>query len=284
MKVGVFQAVSAFCNAGFSLTPDSLSSLTHSPLPLMVYGMLIVLGSMGFVVLSELGARFISRAPTISAQTKIVVLMTIILIAGGGLLFSILEWDGALANLTNRDKIVNSLFYSVSLRTAGFHTISPELFSYASLVVMLFLMFVGGAPSGTAGGVKVTTIATLIATLPSLIRNDNRVVLFRRKFSMKTVAKSSALIVLSIASIGVLWFFLLLTQDLSPIALLFEVFSATGTVGLSLGSTDKLTMTGHIIIALGMFIGRIGPLTLALALAKDDLSRIEYPSADIMIG
>ena len=173
----------------------------------------------------------------------------------------------------------------VTLRTAGFHSVDLATFGYPSIAIMLFFMFVGGAPGGTAGGVKVTTFATLIATLPTLVRQDNCVRLFSRTFPLSAVAKGSALIILSISTVGILWFLLLLTQShLDPVALLFEVFSATGTVGVSLGVTESLGLDGQLIIACGMFVGRVGPLTLAIALAGDERSRVEYPSADIMIG
>ncbi|MCY4444342.1 MAG: hypothetical protein OXC44_06050 [Proteobacteria bacterium] len=286
LKLGIFQAVSAFCNAGFSLTDDSLTHLHGSPVALAAYGVLIVLGGMGFVVLFELISRLFKRThiTPLSVQTKVVVVATVVFVVAGGVLFLMLEWDSALASLSLRDKIMNSFFHSITLRTAGFNTLPLELFTYPSFVVMLLFMFVGGAPAGTAGGVKVTTFATLLATLPTLIRNDNRVMLFSRNFSMQTVAKSSALIILSFSTIGVLWFLLLLTQDLPPMLLLFEIFSASGTVGLTLGITDKLDLVGQVIIAIGMFIGRIGPLTLAIALASDDRSRINFPSAEVMIG
>ena len=287
IKLGVFQAVSAFCNAGFSLMSDSLVHLQSSPWMLACYGVLITLGGLGFVAMFEMIRRVIlggRRAP-LSVQTKIVLTVTGVLVMGGGVLFSVLEWQGALAHLSYFDRIVNSFFQSVTLRTAGFQSIEAVSFGYPSIVIMLFFMFVGGAPGGTAGGVKVTTFATLIATLPTLVRNDNRVRLFSRTFSMNAVAKGSALIILSISTIGLLWFLLLLTQEgLDPMVLLFEVFSATGTVGLSLGITESLGEFGRLVIALGMFIGRIGPLTLAIALANEERSRVEYPSAEIMIG
>ena len=286
IKLGVFQSISAFCNAGFSLTEDSLTHLSTSPGPMIIYGALIVLGGLGFVVLFEMVR---SVAPKrlrgkLSIQTKIVLLMSTLLVVGGAALFALLEWQGALAALGVRDKIMGSLFQSITLRTAGFYAIHPADFAYPSMVVMFFLMFVGGAPGGTAGGVKVTTLTALLATLPTLLRNDNRITLFSRRFSMQIIAKSSALIILSGATVGVLWFLLLLTQEGTPTALLFEVFSATGTVGLTLGVTESLDPLGQMIITVGMFVGRIGPLTLAIALAQDERSRIDYPSADIMIG
>ena len=288
VKLGIFQAISAFCNAGFSLTEDSLSHLSGSPGPLIIYGILIVLGGLGFVVLFELVRALRSRRSfrlTLSMQTKIVLMMSTILVVGGAGLFAVLEWGGeAYEPLSAPEKILNSFFHSVTLRTAGFHTIAPDLFSYPSMVVMFALMFVGGAPGGTAGGVKVTTLAALLATLPTLLRNDHRVTFFSRRFSMQIIAKSSALIILSGATIGGLWFLLLLTQEGDPVALLFEVFSATGTVGITLGVTSQLDLIGQMIITLGMFVGRIGPLTLAIALAHDERSRIDYPSAEIMIG
>ncbi|MCY4381064.1 MAG: hypothetical protein OXC40_05815 [Proteobacteria bacterium] len=287
MKLGIFQAVSAFCNAGFSLTPHSLTHLSSSPWMLCCYGVLIILGGLGFVAMFEMTRRLAlgaHRSP-LSVQTKIVLTVSTLFIVVGGIAVASIEWQGALSHLTYGDRLVNSFFHSISLRTAGFNTVDMAKFGYPSMVIMLFFMFIGGAPGGTAGGVKVTTFATLVATLPTLVRNDSRVRLFARSFSMDAIAKGSALIILSLATIGVLWFLLLLTQThLEPMALLFEVFSATGTVGLSLGITESLGSFGRLIVALGMFIGRIGPLTLAIALANDDRSRVEYPSAQIMIG
>lgn len=286
-SLGVFQAVSAFCNAGFSLTENSLTHLQSSPWMLLCYGTLIILGGFGFVSMFEMARRVLlgSQRGALSVQTKVVLAMTLLLVIGGGVLFALLEWTGALKELHYTDKIINSFFQSITLRTAGFHSVDLSLFGYPSVAIMLFFMFVGGAPGGTAGGVKVTTFATLIATLPTLLRQDNCVRMFSRTFPLNAVAKGSALIILSISTVGVLWFLLLLTQShLDPVALLFEVFSATGTVGLSLGITDALGLGGQLIIACGMFVGRVGPLTLAIALAVDERSKVEYPSADIMIG
>lgn len=287
VRLGIFQAVSAFCNAGFSLTGDSLTHLQTSPLMLSCYGLLISLGGLGFVSMFEMIRRLYLggiRAP-LSVQTKIVLWMTLLFLVGGGVLFAALEWTGALAHLSYGHRISNSFFQSVTLRTAGFHSLDITSFGYPAIVIMLLFMFVGGAPGGTAGGVKVTTFSTLMATLPTLMRQDNRVRMFGRTIPMAAVAKGSALIVLSLSTIGVLWFLLLITQpELDPVALLFEVFSAMGTVGLSLGITESLSELGRLIIACGMFVGRVGPLTLAIALGGDSRSKVEYPSADIMIG
>ena len=287
MRLGVFQAVSAFCNAGFSLTSDSLSHLQTSPLMLGCYGALIVLGGLGFVSMFEMIRRLLLgriKAP-LSVQTRIILTVSLWFVVGGGVLFALLEWGGALAHLSYGHRIANSFFQSVTLRTAGFYSLDLSSFGYPAMVIMLLFMFVGGAPGGTAGGVKVTTFSTLVATLPTLVRHDNRVRIFSRTIPMEAVAKGSALIILSLATIGLLWFLLLLSQPhLNPIALLFEVFSATGTVGLSLGVTEALSGWGRVIIACGMFVGRVGPLTLAIALAGDERSKVEYPSADIMIG
>ena len=286
VKTSIFHAISAFCNAGFALTSNSLSTVASSPFVLIVYGVLIVLGGLGFVVLLEILARITKKNHhrSLSVQTKIVLTMSLILVFGGACFFMLIEWNNAFANLSLTDKIFNSIFHTISLRTAGFHTINVEYFSYGSWVIMLVFMFIGGAPGGTAGGIKLTTFATILATLPALVQNNNRVTIFKKECSMQTVAKSSALIILSLTSIGILWFLLLITQDINPMDLLFEVFSATGTVGLSSAATEKLNIWGQIIILSGMFIGRIGPLTLAIALAQEHKSKIIYPTAQIMIG
>ena len=286
IKHSIFHAVSAFCNAGFSLNSNSLNGIYDSPWLLTIYGILIILGGLGFVVMLEIVGRLLKKPSGfgLSVQTKIVIIMTTILVFGGGVLLLLIEWDHAYQHLTINEKIFNSIFHSISLRTAGFHTIEIQNYTYGAWVIMLFFMFIGGAPGGTAGGIKLTTFAAILATLPALVQNNTRVTIFKKECSMQTVAKSSALIILSFSTIAILWFLLLITQQSPPMDLLFEVFSAIGTVGLSSGVTENLNIWGQIVILLGMFIGRIGPLTLAIALAQDTKSKIIYPSADIMIG
>lgn len=285
LKHGIFQAISAFCNAGFSLHDDSLMSVNGSPLALMTYGILIVVGGLGFFVMLELISRLRGKkSGPMSVQAKLVLLMTSVLIVSGWLLFTMTEWNNAFAQMTVSEKIWNGLFHSITLRTAGFNSVGLQTFTNASFVAMLVLMFVGAAPGGTSGGVKVTTLGVLLATLPALLKENNRVSIFNRRISAMTVYKAAALVVLSLLTICFFWFILLLTQNVEPMALLFEIVSAVGTVGLSVGATEQLDAFGEIIISIAMFIGRIGPLTVAIALAQESKSKIKFPDANVMIG
>ena len=285
LKYGVFHSISAFCNAGFSLVDTSLISLNQNPLAMLTFSVLIIAGGLGFFVTLEIFSRLLGRRKgPMSPLEKLVVFMSLGLVISGGLIFTIVEWNTAFADLSIPHKFLNGFFHSVTLRTAGFNSIPMESLAYPSYVVMIIFMFIGGAPGGTAGGVKVTTIGVLLATLPALLRQSNRVSIFKRNLTAKTVYESAAILVLSLSAVCVCWFLLLLSQNIDPLNLLFEVFSAIGTVGLTLGVTSNLDNFGQVIIAAAMFIGRIGPITVAIALAKETKSKVEYPTASMMVG
>lgn len=285
LKNGVFHAISAFCNAGFSLHDSSLILHNNSGLALSVFSILITLGGLGFFVMLEIFSRFSRRRNgPMSVHAKLVLLMTILFTVVGTLVFTVTEWDHAFAGMSAADKFLNGFFHAVTLRTAGFNSVDLTTFTNASFVLMLMFMFVGAAPGGTAGGVKVTTIGVLLSTLPALLRNHNTVSLFKKTLSSQTIYKAASLIILSLSTVCFLWFILLLTQDSDPLKLLFEVFSAVGTVGLSMGVTTELNGFGEIVISIGMFIGRIGPLTVAIALGKENKSKIIYPTTNVMVG
>lgn len=285
LKNAVFHAVSAFCNAGFALSGDSLQGLSRQPFGLAVISVLIVLGSLGFLVMFE-GLTYIQgkRQLKLSVHFKLVTFLTGAFIFGGWLLFCSTEWYGVLSNLSTGDKLVNGLFHSITLRTAGFHTFEVAQMGYASVIAMLFFMFIGGAPGGTSGGVKVTTFGVLFATLPALLRSSGSVYLFKRYLNPRTIYKAAAIVSLTLSSIGIVLFILFLTQDVEPVALIFEVFSAAGTVGLSLGATSQLDGFGLMALALTMFLGRVGPLTVAIALGKELRTKIRYADANVLIG
>lgn len=285
IKYGVFHSISAFCNAGFSLSEGSLIELNQNPMAMLTFSLLITLGGLGFFVMLEIFSRMVKRSTgPMSVHAKLVILVSVIFTFGGAIIFTVTEWEGAYAEFSYPLKFLNGFFHSVSLRTAGFNSVDLAQYGYASFVVMLVLMFIGGAPGGTAGGVKVSTVGVLLATLPALLKNSNRVSVFRRTLTAPIIYKSAALVVLSLSTICVLLFVLFLTQDVDPMSLIFEVFSAVGTVGLSLGATSELDGFGQIVVSIGMFIGRIGPLTVAIALGKEVKSKVSYPDANVMVG
>lgn len=287
MFFSVFHAVSAFCNAGFSTLTGNLGNPAiisgHNTFYLIIT-LLIVLGGIGFPILMNfkrvlayyfgmLWARITRRAAPprythlTNINTKIVLRTTALLIVFGTVMIAVLEWNGAFAGMPVWDKLVHSLFNSVSPRTAGFNSVDLANFSVLTLIVYCFLMWIGGASQSTAGGIKVNTFAVAFATLVAIVRGRNSVVLFNREISTESVRRALAVILGSI--ITIISFFSLLVilePTLSPRALLFETISACGTVGSSLGITSQLGDDSKIIVSLLMFVGRVGLITLLMSI------------------
>jgi trk/ktr system potassium uptake protein len=284
---GIFHAVSAFCNAGFALQTDSITLFQDQPVALLAVSGLIVTGGVGFVVLAALWGRLTmpGRRP-VSVQVKVVAAATAALVVGGAVLFALIEWNGSLAGQSTIDRLANALFQSITLRTAGFNSIDLASTHPASRLFMMMLMFVGGAPGSTAGGIKVTTAVILLAALRASSRSQGPVVLFRREIPHDVVYRSLAILVLSTTAITLTFFALLLVESQPFQVLLFESVSAFGTVGLSLGATAELSALGRLIVVAAMFIGRIGPLTLALLLGSAEVRRAElrFPESRLMVG
>jgi trk system potassium uptake protein TrkH len=284
---GVFHSVSAFCNAGFALQADSITLFQDQPVALLAVSGLIVTGGVGFVVLAALWSRLTmpGRRP-VSVQVKVVAAATVALVVSGTILFALIEWNGALAGQPVVDRLANALFQSVTLRTAGFNSVDLASTHPASRLFMMMFMFVGGAPGSTAGGIKVTTAVILLAALRASSRSQGPVVLFRREIPHDVVYRSLAILVLSTTAITLTFFALLLVESQSFQVLLFESVSAFGTVGLSLGATPELSALGRLIVVGAMFIGRVGPLTLALLLGSAEARRakLRFPESRLMVG
>ncbi len=293
---GVFHAVSAFCNAGFALHSDSLVGFQDSPPVLLLMAALIVLGGLGFSLLAALGAHWKARfgkdrrpgaaPPLLPTQARVVLAVSAVLLAGGTVLFAVLEWDGALAGLSVADKLVNALFQSVTLRTAGFNSVGFAVLAPATLVFMMAFMFIGASPGSTGGGVKTTTLAVLLAAIRATAGSREPARLFGREVPRDVVYRSLAILVISglVVVCGV--FVLVLFESQPFLRLLFEVVSAFGTVGLSMGATAELGPMGKLIIIVIMFTGRIGPLTLALLLGtgRSGPPVVHYPETRLMVG
>jgi trk system potassium uptake protein TrkH len=282
---GLFHAVSAFCNAGFALQSDSLVMFREQPLPLLLMALLITLGGLGFAVLSVLWRDLRERRlHRMAIQTRIVLAASGIFVAVGFIGYLAGEWSGSLAGLSLPDKLVNALFQSVTLRTAGFNSVSFDALRPVTLLWMLAFMFVGASPGGTGGGIKTTTAVVLFAAIPAFLRRRRSVVLQERSITAHVVHQSTAIAVASVTVVLVGALLLVATQPMSFEQLVFEAFSAFGTVGLSLGVTGRLDAFGKLVVVLVMLIGRVGPLAITLLLAREDASRVTYPEARIMVG
>jgi trk system potassium uptake protein TrkH len=293
---GIFHAVSAFCNAGFTLFPDSLVGYADDTAVLLIFAILIIIGGIGFPVLYDMQNRlFRSRSEhsRLSIQTKTVLATTAVLIVSGWVLFAFLERYGLIADLNTSRGMLASLFQSVTCRTAGFNTVDIAALQDATLVLLLLMMFFGASPGSCGGGVKTTTLAVIVAFTWSRITRQRRTNLFKRSVPYEVVNRSLSLVLVAIAVIGVVLFMLLAGKagrqggedSFSFLAYLFETVSAFGTVGLSMGLTPALSAWGKGWIILTMLIGRVGVLTFAYIIVRGGVTGgIEHAEENIMIG
>ncbi len=289
MYYGFFHSVSAFCNAGFALFDNSLENYATNPLIHGTIAILISLGGIGFIALKEL-KEVVTREKTIvrlGMHTKVVLITSLALTVGGAIFIFFGEFLGALDGYNLWEKIQISVFQSITLRTAGFNTIPlTNLHSY-TIYMMAMFMFIGGSPGSTAGGVKTTTLAILVQSIISTLKGDKNVMMFDRKIAGPVVVKATALMFISIVvSTSFIFVMMKIEPNQNFLPLFFEVLSAGGTVGLTLGVTPFLTVAGKIAISMLMLIGRIGPLTLILAIGERQKysGKLDYPDGRIMIG
>ncbi len=286
----VFHSISAFCNAGFSLYSDSLSRYVDDVYVNVVFMTLIIFGGLGFFVINDLrqNSRHFNplsiRWHRISAHTKIVIITTMFLLFTGTLFVFFFEFDNTMLKLSTSGKLLAAAFQSVTLRTAGFNTLEISGLKDTTLFLCIVLMFIGASPSSTGGGIKTTTFAVLILSVRSLLLSRNKVEVFNRTISSQTVYKSVAILLFSSSFLILFCVLLLETQEGSFLDILFEATSAIGTVGLSTGVTNHLNGIGKILVSLLMFIGRVGPLTVALALGEVRKVNVEFPSTNISVG
>ena len=284
----VFHAVSAFCNAGFSTFATNLLTFREDLAITAVIALLVIVGGLGFPVLGSLALarpRWGAARPLLSLHARLALLTSGLLLAGGTLAFVVLEWPGTLAPLSAPARLAAAGFLAVTARTAGFNTVDTAALAPATLWLLMVLMFVGGSPGSTAGGIKTTTAATTVVALWATIRGRPRAEAFRRTLPDEQVAKALAVVGVSLALVAGAVIVLLATQDSDPLGLIFEAVSAFGTVGLSTGATAALNAWGKAVIILLMFVGRIGPLTLGFALtARRGRHLVTYPAEKVMIG
>ena len=285
----IFHSISAFCNAGFSVFSNSFESYQSRIGVNAILMILIISGGIGFLVLNELSLlmrRKIKNVSKLSLHSKLVVITSLILVFSGFAVIFLEELANHQNHLPIGSKLLTALFQSVTARTAGFNTINLNLFATASVFILLIMMFIGASPGSTGGGIKTSSVGMFFAYLRSQFHGRENVDLFYRNIPSRTVEKAFMVMFLSLVLISTS-FILVMTFDkqFSLSQLLFEVVSAFGTVGLSLGITPGLSLGSKIVIMLTMFIGRIGPLTLLVALSrKESRAVFQYPEENIMIG
>ncbi|NCB40434.1 MAG: Trk family potassium uptake protein [Erysipelotrichia bacterium] len=284
---GIFHSISAFCNAGFSTFSDSLMGFNGDPVINFTIMGLIVTGGLGFVVLSSISVFLRgARNQRMNTHAYMVLTVSILLIFAGTLIIFVLEADSpVMSNLSISEKIMAALFQSVSTRTAGFNTIDFSSLKTSTLFFMSMLMFIGASPGSTGGGIKTTTFATLILFMRTKLRGETQVSLRGRGIADETILKAFLIVAISAILIFTFVFLLILTENHDLIKIIFEAFSAFATVGLSTGITSALTTSGKLLIIVLMFIGRTGPLTMALSITAQGIrSGIRYPDTRILVG
>ena len=288
----VFHSVSAFNNAGFSLYSDSLSSYVDDPVVTVTIMGLIVVGGLGFVVITNLRdvalAQRSGRRVQLNLHTKVALVVTASLIASGTVLFLLVEWNNeeTLGPLSAPGRVLAATFQSVTTRTAGFNTVDIGSMTTAGLLIVMLLMFIGGNPGSTAGGVKTTTIFVIVLSIWSVIRRRPDSVVFGRRLGPDTVVRAGAIGASAVLLIGAASTLMAVAEpDFTLEQLLFESVSALGTVGLSTGITSMFGSVGKLIMIALMYVGRIGLLSFALALVKRSASTsLRRPVEDVVVG
>lgn len=281
----VFHAVSAFCNAGFDLTGSNLEVFHLNPTVLLTVSALVIVGGLGFGVYLDLFTK--KRQKHKSLHTKLVLVITGILLLFGTLLFFVME-DGnpnTMAHMPLWGKWLNAFFQSVTTRTAGFNALPQQSMYEVSGVLTIFLMFVGGSPGGTAGGIKTTTLGVLLLAMRSQIRGEPTIHAFNRSISSDVVMRSLTIIMLSMSWILFVSFFIALRENTVYTRALYETVSAFGTVGLSLDFTGQLSVSSKLLLTITMFLGRLGPVTIAYAIIrKRKPSDVVNAYGNVMVG
>lgn len=294
--ISIFTAISAFCNAGIDIIAEnSLCNYVHNPIINITTCLLIFFSGIGFIVWWDVARvlklrkkRKIKVLKNLTLHSKIALVTTLVLIFGGAISVFLFEYDNpqTMKDFTIFQKIQASFFQSVTTRTAGFATIPQESFSNGSAAVSLLLMFIGGSPVGTAGGIKTVTIAVVVAATVAAIKNKNDVTMFNRALSKEAVSKAVAVVCTSFFIMFISTILLTAVVEADFLDILYETASATATVGLTRNLTSSLNTAGKLIIIATMYFGRVGPISLAFALnlKKQNPNIIKNPVEDISVG
>lgn len=294
--ISLFNAVSAFCNAGMDiLSENSLCEYVHNPLVNTVTALLIIMGGIGYIVwwdvvrvCKNLKKQGLKCFRTLTLHSKIALFITALLLLSGTAAFFVFEYDNplTLGSYSLPEKIQAAFFQSVTTRTAGFATVPQQNLTNASAFISILLMFIGGSPVGTAGGIKTVTIAVLFVAAFATIKNKEDAVLFQRRISKQAINKAVAVVCTSFLILFASTVLLAAITDAAALDIVYETVSATATVGLTRDLTPKLNMMGKIIIIITMYLGRVGPISLMVAFhtRKEDRHMIKNPTEEISVG
>ena len=290
----VFFSVMSFCNAGFSLLPDSVAAFAGDPYVVFTLAAETILGGIGFLVISNLCTfKFLRRLSggkgRLSLHTQVVLRFTVFLLALTFAAFLLVEWDGVLRDYPGGQKLWVALYQAVTPRTCGFCITPTAALRPLTRHLYEFLMFVGGAPGSAAAGIKVTTFAVLLYTLTAMCRGEQETVIYRRVIPYDIVRESIVIVMALLAFIGVVGGALLVTErggGIAESALMFEAVSAITTTGLSVGDTTaRLSVAGKVVIMAAMFVGRLGALTVVMMIGDRESKRhVRYPSEELVVG
>lgn len=290
---GVFISIMAFCNAGFGLYSDSMCRFATDPHMMISCMVLTVVGGIGFIV----HANILSLRPwkksrqsrgRLTLHSSIVLKTTAIILIAGTLAFLAFEGSGAFRAFSSMDKVIGALFQTVTSRTAGLVAVPTTELRSVSLILTMVIMFIGAAPGSTAGGIKVTTAAVLFSTVRNMLHNRQAVEVRKRSLPTRIVKNAIAITVLSLTVITVATLIMSITEEStgqSMFSVFFEIISAFATTGLSLGATPALTTAGRLCIIVCMFVGRLGPLSLAMSMSNQPaVLPKRYPEENIVVG
>ncbi|HGJ66388.1 TPA: Trk family potassium uptake protein [bacterium] len=284
----LFHSISAFCNSGFTLFDDSYIGFRGDIIFNITISFLIFLGGIGSVVMIDIIRSKIFRRGSLLLHTKLVLTVTLSLIILGYGCILITEWHNSLYELSVSEKFMSAFFLSLTSRTAGFTTINLSELTFATQFLLMFLMFIGASPTGTGGGIKTSTFGVFICYIWSMLKGEGATNAFRRSINIDNVRNALLLIVISAIIISFFGFLLILTEEGESIDILFNLFSAFNNVGFAVRPIEDMTDFGKVILIIAMFIGRVGPLTIVLALSQFGYPRkeiaYEYPEEDIIVG
>ncbi len=280
----LFHAVSAFNNAGFGLWPDNLMKYVGDPIVNLTISGLLILGGLGFTVMADVWRK--RTFSKLSLHSKLMIVGTIVLNIVAMVIILLLEMNNAktLGSLSWSDKLWAAYFQGVSPRTAGFNTIDVTQINDSTAFFSIILMFIGAGSASTGGGIKLTTFIIIVLAVFTYLKGKEEITTFKRSIDNKLVFKSLAIAMISILFVILAVFILSITEKAPFVKIVYEVVSAFGTVGLSMGLTFDLTWIGKVVLIFIMFLGKLGPLTLAFSLARRDSSKIRYPKEDVLAG
>lgn len=283
----IFHSISAFCNAGFSLFTTGLEGFAGSVVLNLSIAYLIILGGIGFGVINSFILGIRKGIKKFNLTSKLAILISVFLTFGGMMAIFILEYNNpnTIGKFNFLDKLMASFFQSVTLRTAGFNTVPLAGLNDGTVFLSYILMFIGASPGSTGGGLKTTTIGVILFYVLGVVKGRENIELFNRRIGWDILNKALAILVISLMYIGMIITLILIYDDFGLKEVIYEVISAFATVGVTLGITPNLNALSQILIIVTMFVGRLGPMTFALAIGEKKIKeQYEYPKENIVVG